>query len=79
MKINHAKRDPLSYDPRKPHPYQSVDDAGLGAMSAGGFSSRTGGSAVTSIAVTNRYQRTEGCGVPGCGKSRDAAIHAPEE
>ena len=79
MKLGHSKRDAQSYNPKQPHPYQPIDDAGLGAMSSGGMSRSAGGSALTSIAVTNRYQRTAGCGVPGCGKPSDDEIHAPEE
>ena len=77
MKPPKAKRDATSWNPNHPHPFQPIDDAGLGSMSAGGFS--RGANPLTSIAVTNRYQRTAGCGVPGCGRPRDHELHAPED
>lgn len=79
MKLQRGKRDPMSYDPNQPHPYQQVNDAGLGALSAGAWSRETGGSAMASVAVTNRYQRAAGCAVPGCGRPRDDELHAPED
>ncbi len=79
MNLHGGKRDAMSYNPNQPHPFQPIEDAGLGAMSAGGLSRSAGASSITSIAATNRYQRTDGCAVPGCGRPRDAEIHAPEE
>jgi hypothetical protein len=37
------------------------------------------GGGPANVAVTNRYQQTTGCAVPGCGRLPDDAIHAPED
>ena len=79
MKLGRSKRDAQSYNPKQPHPFQTIEDAGLGAMSSAAGSRTATGGAIASVAMTNRYQRTAGCGVPGCGKPRDDEIHASEE
>ena len=79
MGLRLRKRDAMSYNANQPHPYQPIEDAGMGALASGGWSRTSSSGSLTSIAVTNRYQRTTGCGVPGCGRPSDAEIHAPEE
>jgi hypothetical protein len=63
-------------DPNRPHPYRPGSDAGIGALAplGGGV-----GQQVADIAAASAYTRTIGCAVPGCGKPRDALVHAPEE
>ena len=75
-----SKREPQGYDPRHPHPFQDARDAGLAAFSSGGTGGRSGeGGNVQQVAMTSAFQRTEMCGVVGCGKPRGDDIHAPEE
>lgn len=73
MRFPWSKRREAHVDPRLPHPFQDIEDAGLGT-GLSGMSSR--GSAVNQVAMTNRYLRTSGCGVPGCGRERGDPVHA---
>ena len=78
------KRDPKSYDPRRPHPFIDATDAGTAGLAAGslGASSAFGGGGMASaanVASTSRVMRTAGCAVPGCGKAAAEDIHAPED
>jgi hypothetical protein len=63
----------------RPHPFVAAQDSGLAAVASGGGFSRASGGQVDVVATTNRYQRMDGCAVPGCGKPASAAIHAPAE
>jgi hypothetical protein len=72
-------RDGATYNAGQPHPYVAVRDSGLAAMAAGGGFRGGTSSEAAAAATTNRYQRMNGCAVPGCGKPRGADIHAPAE
>jgi len=66
-------------DPNRPHAFKRLSDTWLGGgvPPVGSMGSRLGTSA--SI-VGAAYQFTsQRCAVPGCGRPRDALIHAPEE
>jgi hypothetical protein len=66
-------------DPGKPHRFQQVDDAGMGAMAAGAGNRGSVQSAVGPVALADNYIRKSNCGVPGCGKPRYDAIHEPTD
>jgi hypothetical protein len=72
-----GKRE-LPVDPHTPHPFRSSDDAGLGAAAVRTGGSRGGQALGMNMAVTGNFQRGLRCGVPGCGRDRDEAIHFPE-
>ena len=72
-------RTATTYHAARPHPFQVAQDAGLTAMASGGGFARASGGQVASVATTSRYQRMDGCAVPGCGKPASAEIHAPAE
>ena len=76
MRLPWQKDPPEHVDPHRPHAFQEANDAGLGALApiGGGV-----GPQVADIAAANAVVRTMGCGVPGCGKPRDAEVHAPED
>jgi hypothetical protein len=76
MRLPWQKRPDEHVDPHRPHEFRSESDSGIGAITpiGGGV-----GREVANIATANAYMRTVGCAVPGCGQSRDALIHAPEE
>jgi len=63
----------------RPHPFLAARDSGLTAIASGGGFARASGGQVDSVATTNRYQRMDGCAVPGCGKRPSAEIHAPAQ
>jgi hypothetical protein len=68
-----------THNAERPHPFVGARDSGLVAVaSGGGFRTGSGGQ-VDAVATTNRYQRLDGCAVPGCGKPARAEIHAPAE
>jgi hypothetical protein len=72
-------RDGATYSAGQPHPFVDVRDSGLAAMAAGSGFRGGQSSEAAAAATTNRYQRMNGCAVPGCGKQRSADIHAPAE
>ncbi len=76
MRMPWQKRQADPVDPRQPHEYRVKSDGGIGAMApiGGGM-----GRQVSDIASAGAYTRTIGCGVPGCGKSRDDLVHAPAD
>ena len=74
-----SKPERPKYDPRHPHPFLDARDAGLAAFSSGGMGGRSGQGSVQQVAMTSAYQRTENCGLSGCGKPRADDIHAPVE
>ena len=72
-------RHVMTYNAGRPHPFVAAQDSGLAAIAAGGGFSRASGGQVDSVATTHRYQRMDGCAVPGCGKPASADIHAPAD
>jgi len=76
MRLPWQKRRDEDEDPNRPHKFRSKSDRGIAALTpiGGGV-----GRQVADIASAGAYTRTIGCAVPGCGKPRDALIHAPEE
>jgi hypothetical protein len=73
-----SKRDPKSFDGRRPHPFIDEGRAGttgiaVSHLSGGGFAG------VLDVAGTGHLMRTSGCAVPGCGKAEADEIHAPAE
>jgi hypothetical protein len=72
-------REAMAYEAGRPHPFIAVHDDGLAAFAGGSAFARTPAPNVSAVATTNRYLRMEGCAVPGCGKPRDAEVHAPED
>jgi hypothetical protein len=76
MRLPWQKRRDNNVDPNRPHEFRSKSDGGIAALTpvGGGI-----GRQVADIASASAYTRTIGCAVPGCGKPRDALIHAPEE
>lgn len=76
MRMPWQKRKVDPVDPHRPHTFVVKSDGGIGAMTpiGGGM-----GRQVSDIASAGAYTRTMGCGVPGCGRSRDDLVHAPED
>ena len=76
MRLPWQKRRDDNVDPYQPHEFRSKSDGGIAALTpiGGGV-----GRQIADIASASAYTRTIGCAVPGCGESRDALIHAPEE
>jgi hypothetical protein len=76
MRLPWQKRRDDNVDPSRPHEFRSKSDGGIAALApiGGGV-----GRQVADIAAAGAYTRTIGCAVAGCGKPRDALIHAPEE
>jgi len=63
-------------DPGKPHAFVPHVDAGIAAVASGGVG-QLRGSVPTSLAVTSAYLREDDrCALPGCGRPRDADVHA---
>ena len=82
MKLFHRtpKRDPRSYDARRPHPYIGQNDAGIGGIMVSSTGGRSGSmTSFANLAATSRIMRTAGCAVPGCGKAAAEDIHAPAD
>jgi hypothetical protein len=74
-----AARAPIN--PSEPHTFRFPDDPGMGAAAAGaaGSAGGRGGPALgMNAALTGNFRRGLRCGVPGCGRERDDAIHFPE-
>jgi hypothetical protein len=67
-------------DPGSPHLFRSMNDPGIGAAVSGvGASGGEGGQALgLNAMITGNFVREQRCGVPGCGRNRDDAIHFPE-
>jgi hypothetical protein len=76
MRLPWQKKRNETVDPIRPHEFRSKSDGGIAALTpiGGGV-----GRQVADIASASAYTRTIGCAVSGCGKPRDALIHAPEE
>jgi hypothetical protein len=55
-----------------------MNDPGMGAAMAGASASQTGAAIAMDVAATGNFVREQRCGVPGCGRNRDDAIHFPE-
>jgi hypothetical protein len=68
-----------TYAAGRPHPFLAARDAGLAAIASGGGFARASGGQVDAVATTNRYQRLDGCAVPGCGMPASAEIHGRAE
>lgn len=77
MRLTWRRSKPTGDDPARAHSFRETDDAGIGAISAGG-PFRTG-STVTSLAMTTAVLRGTRCALSGCGKPREDPIHAPED
>lgn len=75
--MSHQPGDRQDPDPKRDHPYQETNDAGLAAYASGGSS--YSGSWVNMFAVTTGFLRATRCAVPGCGKPRQDPIHAPRD
>ena len=73
-----SRRDPKSFDARRPHPFIDESEVGTAGIAASTFGGR-GATGVTSLAATGHVMRTSGCAVPGCGKAPADEIHAPAE
>lgn len=67
------RRKPVN--PHDRHEFQPADTSRM-AIAAG--STQPSEANIGSIAMANASIRSLRCGVPGCGKSRDDEIHAPE-
>jgi hypothetical protein len=65
-------------DPGSPHAFRPMNDPGMGAAMAGAAASQTGAGIAMDVAATGNFVREQRCGVPGCGRARDEAIHFPE-
>jgi hypothetical protein len=76
MRLPWQKRHDETVDPGRPHDFRARSDGGVAALAplGGGV-----GRQVADLASAGAYTRTTVCGVPGCGKPRDALVHAPEE
>lgn len=79
MRFFRRTREAITYDPGRPHPYQVGHDAGIAGVGMQSLATTGSGGGPAGFAVTNRYQQTVGCAVPGCGRRADDAIHAPED
>jgi hypothetical protein len=55
-----------------------MNDPGIGAAMAGSGGTRGGQALGMNAAITGNFVREQYCGVPGCGRDRDDAIHFPE-
>ncbi len=74
------KRDPKSYDARRPHPFIDPSNAGIAGMAVSSMGGRGGGvGTAANLFATSRVVRTSGCVVPGCGKAVAEDIHAPAD
>ncbi len=69
-----CREQPL-VEPNQPHRFRQIHDSGLAAMAGRGPLTDRGYSAPTQLLVTNNYLRASRCGVPGCGRPREQAIH----
>ena len=76
MHLPWKKHEDRAVDPNLPHEFRSKSDSGIAALTPIGGSV---GRQVADIAAASAYTRTMGCAVPGCGKPRDALVHAPQE
>lgn len=65
-------------DPNTPHVFKSLNDPGMGAAFARSAGGRGGQPLGMQAAATGNFVRELRCGVPGCGRDRDDAIHFPE-
>ncbi len=81
MQLFHRKPklDPKAFSANLPHPYIAGGDAGVGAVGTTSVMLSGAGGGPAGAAVTNRYQQTVGCAVPGCGKAPADDIHAPAD
>lgn len=75
-----TKRDPKSFDPRRPHPYIDGSAMGLaGIIRSSIFQVGNGAAGAVDAASTNRVMASMRCAVPGCGKAAADDIHAPAD
>jgi hypothetical protein len=72
------KRTQGAVDPNTPHKFRQVDDPGMGAAWSGAGGYEGGSPLGMTTAITGNQARDARCGVPGCGRDRDDAIHFPE-
>lgn len=77
VRLPHLRGEPPRVEPRAPHEFREIHDAGLGTGLGG--TTRGGASNVGMIALTDNYMRKSHCGVPGCGRDRSDPIHEPAE
>jgi ribokinase len=68
--------DPERDDPRRPHRFRVADDGIAAVMSGSGFGETIQDRLIGGTAASRRALV---CGLPGCGRTRDDAIHAPPE
>ena len=65
-------------DPGSPHAFRPMNDPGMGAAAAGSGGTIGGQALAMDAVVTGNLVREQRCGVPGCNRNRDDAIHFPE-
>jgi hypothetical protein len=71
-------RSAAPVNPNTPHKFRQVDDGGFGAAVIRSAGSRTGQPLGMNASLAGTFTRQQRCGVPGCGRERDDAIHFPE-
>lgn len=64
-------------NPNTQHPFQSIDDPGLGASALGGGPGGQWG--IDLVVTTDNFLRKARCGVPGCAKPATDPIHETDE
>ena len=67
-----------SVNPGKPHAFDPIQDAGLGAMASGAGGGAGGQPPGMSSTLAGKVERSARCAVPGCARERDDPIHWPE-
>jgi hypothetical protein len=72
------QRGAAAPDPGSPHVFRPTNDPGMGAAAAGSGGTIGGQALAMDAVVTGNIVREQRCGVPGCGRNRDDAIHFPE-
>lgn len=65
-------------DPGSPHRFRPMNDPGMAAAAAGGSGSTAGAALGMDAMVTGNFVREQRCGIPGCNRTPDDAIHFPE-
>lgn len=77
MRLPWRRQQHRPVHPNEPHAFEPISDAGLATGLAG--IGPMDADRPSQLAMTSRYLRTSACGVPGCGRDRDDAIHQPAE
>jgi len=73
-----SRRDPKSFDARRPHPFIEGGEHATAGIAAG-YLGGGGAAGVMDVAGTAHVMRTSGCVVPGCGKPTADEVHIPVE